>query len=214
MNVRVLCDIFVFMFSVSQQMDDEDKHDVHSETHLQVSDAACKYSESTDSDVEQTKMYSAISSDCEMSADFSTHRVADYNVLPGIACVHERPEDVQTNDVYSRQVDDIHGHTAKCLISVKCEEHRQDLSEHSHVLPASSCSTYQETNRTNDANETIQVKQEKMEYPDGYDRIHESTRHWVVCPGGVLKELKAEHTSDVSELLPVEDCSVQIAASI
>ena len=204
--VHVLCIMFMFIFSVPQQMDDEGKHDVHSETHLQVSDAACEHSGSADSDIEQNKMYSAFSSDCEMSADFSTHRVAGYNVLQGITCAHERPEDVQTGDVYSRQVDGIHGHTVKCLISVQCEEHRQELNEQSHVLPASS--TDQETNWTNDANEIIQVKQEKKECTDGYDRSSEVTRHWIVCPGGVLKEVKAEHASDVPDVLSGEDCSV------
>ena len=95
--------MFVFIFSVSQQMDDEGKHKVHSDIHLQVSDAAY-----TDSDIEQHKMYAADSSDCEMSANFSTHRVADYNILQGITCAHERPEDVQTGDMYSRQVDDLY----------------------------------------------------------------------------------------------------------
>ena len=83
-QVHVLCDMFVFIFSVPQQMDGEGKHDVHSETHLQVSDAACKYSESTDSDVEQKKMNSVVSSDCEMSAHIPTHLLDDYNVFVGI----------------------------------------------------------------------------------------------------------------------------------
>ena len=32
-------------------------------------------------------------------------------------------------------------------------------------------------------------------------------RHWVVCPGGVLKEVKAEHTTGASDVLPHEDGS-------
>ena len=77
----MLCNMVAFIFSVPQQMGEEGTHDVHSETRLQVSDATYQYSESTDSDIEQKKMYAAVSSDCEMSADFSTHRVDDYNVL-------------------------------------------------------------------------------------------------------------------------------------
>ena len=57
---------------------------------------------------------------------------------------------------------------------MKCEEYTQELNEQSHVLPFSS--TDKETNWTNDANETIQVKQEKKEYPDGYDGSSEMTR--------------------------------------
>ena len=54
------------------------------------------------------------------------------------------------------------------------------------------------------------MKQEKKEYPDGYDRSSEVTRHWVVCPGGVLKEVKPEHASELSDILSGEDCSVNV----
>ena len=177
--------ICLFIFSASQPMDDEGKHDVHSATHLQVSEAACDYSESIDSDIQQNKMYSAESSDCGMSADIPIHCMDDYNVLQGITCAREPPEDVQAANAFCRQGYGSHGHMVKCLPHVKCEERRQELNEQSHVLPFNN--TDQETSWTNYANETIQVKQEKKEYPDGYDRSSEVTRHWVVCPGGLLK---------------------------
>ena len=182
-------------------MDNEGKHDIRLDTHLQVSDAACEYSESTDSDIEENKIYSAVSADCEISDDLPTHRVDDYNT-----CAHERSEDVQTSHAYSRQVDGIHGHMVKCLPGLKCEEHIQDLNEQSHVLPF--ISTYEETTWTNDANQTIQVKQEKKEYSDGYDGSTEMTRRWAVCPGGVLEEVKAGHTTYISDILDGEDCSL------
>ena len=82
-------------------MDDEDKHDVHSETHLQVSDAACEHSESTDSDIRQkNKIYSAESADCGMSTDIPIHCIDDYNVLQGIRCAREQPEDVQAASAF------------------------------------------------------------------------------------------------------------------
>ena len=202
-QVYVLYNSSVFIFSAWQSMDDEGKHDVHSDTHLQVSDAACKYYEATDSDIEQNKMFSAVSADCEMSDDFSTHRVDDYNVSQGITYADGRPEDVHAGIVCSRQGDGFHGHMVKCVLSVKCEERIQELNEQCIVLPFNN--TDQETNWTRDDDETIQVKLEKKEYPDGYDRSSEVTRHWVVYPGGVLKEVKAEHTSCVSEILAIED---------
>ena len=189
-------------------MDDEDKHDVHSDNHLQVSDAACDYYESTDSDIQQHKMYSAESADCGMSADITIHCMDDYSVLQGITCAREPPEDVQAANTFCQQGYGIHGHMVKCLPRVKCEERIQELNDQSHVLPFNN--TDQETNWTNDANETIQVKREKKEYPDGYDRSSEVTRHWVVCPGGVLKEVKAEHTSDVSDILSVGGCNENV----
>ena len=190
--MRALCNTCVLIFSASQSMDDEGNPDVHSDTHLHVSDAACEYSESADSDIGENNMYSAVSSDYEMNADLLTHRVDDYNVSQGITYAHERPEDVQADDAFSRQGDDVHGHMVKCLLIVKCEEHSQVLNEQSHVLPVNTL--YQESNSLHDANETIQVKQEKNEYSDGYDRSSEVTRHWVVCPDGVLEEVKTEHT--------------------
>ena len=157
-------------------------------------------------------MYSAVSVDCEMSSDTPTHCIDAYNISEGVECAHERSEDVQADTAYGRQRDGNYGRMVECLPSVKCEEHRQELNEQIHVLPFKN--TDHETNWTNDANETIQVKHEKKEYPDGYDRIHESTRHWVVCPGGVLKEVKAERTSDVSEILTVEDCSENVGRKL
>ena len=198
----------MFTFSATHKMDDEGRIIVRLETNLQVSDAEREYYESTDSDIMQDRMYSAISADCEVSADIPTHCMNDYNVPQVVKCAHERPEDVQADNAYGRQGDVNHGHMAKSLPGVKCEEHRQELNEQVHVLPFKS--TYQETNWTNDADETIQVKQEMQEYPDGYDRSSEVTRHWVVCPGGVLKEVKAEHTSDVSDILTVEDSSENV----
>ena len=193
-------------------MDDEGKHEVHSDIHLQVSKAACDYSESTDSDIQQHKMYSAESSDCGMSADIPIHCMDDYNVLQGITCARQPPEDVQAANAFCRQGYGIHGHVVKCLPRVKCEERRQELNEQRHVLPFRN--TGHETNWTNNANESIQVKQEKKEYTDGYERSSEVTRHWVVCPGGVVKEVKAEHTSNVSDILSGEDCNVDVGCKL
>ena len=204
--------ICLFIFSASQSMDTEAKHEVHSDIHLQVSEAACDYSESTDSDIQQNKMYSAESADCGLSVDIPIHCMDDYNILQGITCAREPPEDVQAANAFCRQGYGIHGHIVQCLPHVKCEERRQELNEQSQVLPFKN--TDKETNRTNDANETIQVKLEKKEYPDVYDGSSEVTRHWVVCPGGVLKEVKAENTSDVSDILSGEDCNADVGCGL
>ena len=206
--------ICMFIFSASQSMDDEGKYDVHSATHLQVSEAACDYSESIDSDIQQHKMYSVESSDCDMSVDIPIHCMDDYNVLQGITCAREPPEDVQAANAFCRQGYGSHGHMVKCLPHVKCEERRQELNEQSHDLPFNY--TDQETNWINDADETIQVKLEKKEYPDVYYRSSEVTRHWVVCPSGVLKEVKAEHTSesDVSDILSGEDGNADVGCKL
>ena len=193
-------------------MDDEGKLGTRLDIHLHVTDAACEYSESTDSDIKQNKMYSAESADCGISVDITIHSMDDYNVLKCTTCYHKRPVDVEASDVYNRQGDCIHGHMVNCFPSVKCEEHRQELNAQSHVLPVNSLD--QETNWTRDVNETIQVKQEKKEYPDGYDRSSEVTKHWIVCPGGVLKEVKSEHTSDVSEIVSVDFSNENVGCNL
>ena len=40
-----------------------------------------------------------------------------------------------------------------------------------------------------------------------HDRSSDATRYWIVCPGGILKEVKAEPSIDVPDILPVEDVS-------
>ena len=160
---------------------------------------------STNPDIKQHIMSSTVSTDCEVSADIPEHCMFDYNILHSLKCEHERPEDMRTNNSYGRQEDDIQGHVVQCLPSVKSEETRQELSEQRHGLPFNS--TDRESNLVSDANATIQLKPEKKEDPDGCDTNNEATRHWVVCPDGVLKQVKAEHTSDVSDILSVGDCS-------
>ena len=189
-------------------MDDGGKPDVHLELNLQVSDAACEYSVSTDSDIKQDRMSSTVSTDCEESVDIPEHCMFDYNILHGIKCEHERPEEMQTDNAYGRQGDHIQGHVVQCLQTVKLEENGKKFSEQRRVLPFNI--TDRESNSMCDANEAIQLKPEQKEDPDEYDTNNEAPRQWVVSPGGVLKEVKAEHTSDASDILPVEDCGKNV----
>ena len=186
-------------------MDDGGKHDVRLDMKLQVSDAACEYSVSTDSYIKQHRMSCTVSADYGVSADIPEQCMFDYNILHCIKCEHERPENPQTDNACGRQGSDIHGNLVQCLPSVKSEENRQELSEQRHVLSFNS--TYRESNWVCDANETIQLKPVKKEDPDGCDSNNEATIHWVVCPDGVLKEVKAEHKSDGSDIFSVGDCS-------
>ena len=56
-----------------------------------------------------------------------------------------------------------------------------------------------------DMNEITEVKAE----PDEYSRNSDKMIHWVVCQGGVLKQVKAEYIIGVS-LLPAEDGNVNV----
>ena len=50
-----------------------------------------------------------------------------------------------------------------------------------------------------------EVKAENKASRDEHGGNSDEVKHWVVCPGGVLKEVKPEHTFGVSEIPPVED---------
>ena len=54
--------------------------------------------------------------------------------------------------------------------------------------------------------EYIKVKQEIKSDSDGCEGNTDLTRYWVTCPGGILKEVKAEHKPSISTILPDEDC--------
>ena len=189
-------------------MDDGGKHDVCLEMNFQVSDAACEWSVSTDSDIKHNRMSSTVSTDCEVSADIPEHCMFDYNVLHGIKYEHERPEEMHTDNAYGRQGYDIQGQVVQRLKSVKWEENIQELSVQRRVLPI--ISTDLESNSMCDADGNVQLKPEQKEDPDGCDANNEAPRQWVVSPGGILKEVKAEHTSDASDILSVEDCSKNV----
>ena len=91
------------------------------------------------------------------------------------------------------------------LQSVKSEKHRHELNQQRHILPFEN--TLQASTLTCDVNEMTDVKPEKKTEPDEYDGNSDETRHWIACPGGVLKEVKAEPNIGVSEILPLEDGS-------
>ena len=184
-------------------MDDEDKHNVRLETRSQVSESAWEYSESTDSDIKQDNMYATVTGDCDVSTNIPTQCMDDYNMLKSMKHAHGWPDGRQTYTDYNQQ-----GDMVKCLPSVKCEGHSQELNEQSHVIP-SRC-TDDETSLTCD----VKMKKGDKEDTGGYDRRNDATRHWIVCHGGVLKEVKAEHTSDVSEILSVERCSDNVGCEL
>ena len=52
----------------------------------------------------------------------------------------------------------------------------------------------------------FKVKQEIKSDRDGCGGNTDLTRYWVTCPGGILKEVTAEHKPDVSAILPDEYC--------
>ena len=178
-------------------MEEEDKDDVHAEVFLQV---AQEDSQPTESGVNQDTVSNATTT-FPVPADNPNYCSYEWKILLNVKCEHKLPENMHedsTDIQQSRSID-------SGLQSVKCEEQIQELNEQQAILPL--VNTDLPSTWACDVNELTAVKRENNIDLDEYDRNCVETRHWVVSPGGVLKEVKAEHTFDVSDILPVEDGS-------
>ena len=174
-------------------MEGKDKRDVDAEVVLKVSQ---ENSQPTESDSDQAIVVSTVSATFPFPTNNPSYCSYDYNILQNIRCENDLPENIRKDITEGDSVDD---RIVSGLQSVKCEE--QDLNERRAILQFTN--TDKTSALTYDANELTKVKREEAD-PDEYGRNSDETRHWVVCQGGVLKEVKTEHTLDVSDILPVE----------
>ena len=178
-------------------MEEEDQHDAHSEVFSH------KDSQPTESDISQDSVLFTASLTFPVPTNNQTHCSDDYKIVRNITCERKPPEnihgynaDIQTNC----SADD---HIGYGLQRVKCEEQPQEFNEQQDVIPSKNAD--QAPMLSCDANEILEVKADR----DEYSRNSDETRHWVVCQGGVLKQVKAEYTLGVS-LLPADDGNVNV----
>ena len=181
-------------------MEPTDKYEVHADVVLPVS---LHDSRPAESDVNQDTVLSTISATFSVHAINPTYCTNDYNILQNIKREHKLPGDM-LEDIDIREKDhSVGGCIVTCLQSDKCEKQLQELNEQPTFLPF--MDTDQSSTWTCDVNEIDEVKPNTITHPDEYIGNSDETRHWVVCPGGVLKEVNAEHTVGVSEIVSVED---------
>ena len=131
-----------------------------------------------------------------MAANNPTHSSYECILSETIKCELKLPENVQEDGAGNQQEHSV----VFGFQSVKCEPQRQELHEQQSI--DSYIDTDQTSTWTCHVNE---VKVENKASRDEHGRTSDEVNHWVVCPGGVLKEIKAEHTLGVSEVSPVED---------
>ena len=175
-------------------MEEEDQDDVHAEVFLQVPQ---EESQPTESGVNQDTVSNATT--FPVPVDNPNNCSYDWNVLQNIKCVDKLTENMREDSIVSGPGRSI----VIDLQSVKYEEQPHELNEQQQaILPP--VNTDLASTRTCDVNELTAVKRENNVGLGEYDRDSVETRHWVVCPLGVLEEVKAEHTLDVSDTLPVE----------
>ena len=177
-------------------MEGKDRRDVDAEIVLQVSH---EDSQPTESDIDQAIVLSTVSATVPVPANNPRYCYYDYNMSHKLK--FELQENTHNDSEYNQQVHSVDDRNVSCLQSVKCEEQVQECNEQRSILPL--VNTDKTSPWTFDVNALIEVKPEKAD-PGEYGRNSDEIRHWVVCQDGVLKEVKAEHTLDVSDILPVE----------
>ena len=182
-------------------MEEEDQDGAHAEMFLlQVPQEDC-HSLGTESGVNQDTVLSNATTTFPVLVDNPNYCSYDWKILRNIKCEHKLSENMHEDSTDSEMGNSI----VSDLQSVKCEERPHELNEQQAILPP--VNTDLASARACDVNELTALKPENNVDLDEYDRNCVETRHWAVCPGGVLKEVKTEHTIDVSEILPVEDGS-------
>ena len=183
-------------------MDDTDKRDVRAEIRLQLSDATQELTQHAESDTHQDII---VSTNRDLSADIPTNCTDGYIIRQYIKSEYE-PLDSTQND--SQQIHGVHGHVITGLQTLTCGHLQQEMTEQNVILSFEN--TSQGTPLTHDSIDVIDVKTEMKYDIDGYGGNTNLTRHWITCPGCILKEVKAELTPNVSEILPLDDCSENV----
>ena len=181
-------------------MEGKDKRDVDAEVVLQVSQ---ENSQPTESDSDQAIVVSTVSATFQFPTNNPSYCSYDYNILQNIRCENDLPENIRKDITEGDSVGDRIASGLQ-LQNVNCEQQGQELNKGQAIV--SFMNTDKTSASTYDVNELTKVKREKAD-PDEYGRNSDETRHWVVCQDGVLKEVKAEHTLDVSDILAVDDGS-------
>ena len=185
-------------------MDENDKQDIHAGVVLHVSQ---EDSQPTESDIKQEAVLSRVYATCPIPASIpATSCSCDCNILKNTKCEHKLSESMHggDSDTDSQKAHIVDDRIVSGLQGVNCEKQRQEVNEQRQILP--SVSSLQASTLSYDVTELTEVELEKTA-PGEHDRSSDATRYWIVCPGGVLKEVKAEPSIDVPDILPVEDVS-------
>ena len=176
-------------------MGEEGKHGVHAEIQLQVSDAAEETTKPRESDTNQHRVSSTVSTHSEVPTDFPTDSIDYCDILQDIKREDELPTE---DDACGRQRHFVHDDVDTGLESVKFEVQEQAVKECDSILPFNK--TDQETVWTGDNKELIETKEDTADC-GGYGGNSEVIRRWVVSPGGVLKEITEERGATAPTVL-------------
>ena len=175
-------------------MDNNEKRDVYTHVHSQDEQYD---SQSTKPDMHKDCVRSGFSTYCEVSADIRYHFPDDYQIVQNIIYEDDQEEDNKCH----REGDSGGVSEMMCLQSVKIEDEVQQSNDQKSIEPFNYST--QISTAIIGVNKFVDVKHESTLDIGVRSSNNEETRHWIVCSGNVLKEVKAEYALSK----PVTECS-------
>ena len=166
-------------------MDNDEKRDVH--THVHPQDGQ-EDTQPTNPEMNTYRVRPVFSHECGVSVDILSYFSDDYQISQNIKYEDEQEEDVKCY----REGDNGGLSEMMCLQSVKMEEEVQQSNDQ-YIITPFKYSAHISTS-INGVNTFVDVKKESKLDIGVRNSSSEHTRHWIVCSGNVLKEVKAEQT--------------------
>ena len=177
-------------------MDNEDNHEFRANVHSQDEQDD---SQPTKPDMNKVIFRSMVPTDGAVSVDILSHVSDDYQIVHNMEYEDEQEYNIKCH----REGDSGGVSEVRCEQSVKIEDEIQQSNDQKSIEPFNHST--QISTAINGFNTFVDVKQEsKLDIGDR-SRSIEDTRHWIVCSGNVLKEVKAEQTVSISVIECGED---------
>ena len=176
---------FSFSHTIHLLMDTEDNHDFLANVHSQDEQDD---SQRTIPDTNTNICRSIVPTDCAVSVDILSRVSDDYQIVHNIKYEVEQEYNIKCH----REGDSGGVSEIRCLQSVKIEDEVQQSNDQQSIEPFNYST--QISTAINGVNTFVDVKQESKLDIGVRSRSSEDTRHWIVCSGNVLKEVKAEQT--------------------
>ena len=166
-------------------MDTEHNIDVHTNAHSQDEQDD---SQPTKPDMNKVIFRSMVPADGAVSVDILSLLSDDYQIVHNM----EYEDEQEYNIKYHREGDSGGVSEVRCEQSVKIEDEVQQSNYQKSIEPFNYST--QISTAINGVNKFVDVKQESKLDIGVRSRSSEDTRHWIVCSGNVLKEVKTEQT--------------------
>ena len=166
-------------------MDTECNHDIRAIVHSQDEQGD---SQPTKPDMNKVIFRSMVPTDGAVSVDILSHVSDDYQIVHNMEYEDEQEYNIKCH----REGDSGGVSEVICEQSVKIEDEVQQSNDQKSI-ESFNYST-QISTAINGVNKFVDVKQESKLDIGVRSRSIEDTRHWIVCSGNVLKEVKTEQT--------------------